>query len=85
MTESEFNKILNSKPINKEINKVRKYLVINGIKCNIDIYDNGFTILESSDEPIKDTDIDIIDDVTNKKEYLNINLPNSNKIPKLVP
>ena len=85
LTEKEFNKILNSKPIKKEINKVRKYLVINGIKCNIDIYDDGFTILESSDEPIKDTDIDIINDVTNKKEYLNINLPNSKKTPKLVP
>ena len=85
LNENEFNTLLNSKPIKKEINKVRKYLVINGIKCNIDIYDDGFCILESSDEPIKDSDIDIIADVTNKKEYLNINLPNSNKTPKLVP
>lgn len=83
LTEKEFNKILNSKPIKKEINKIRKYLVIKGIKCNIDIYDDGFCILESSEEPITNQDIDIIDDVTNKKEYLNINLSNRIKVPKL--
>ena len=81
--ESKFNELLNSKPIKQEINKVRKYLVINGIKCTIDIYEDGKCILESSEEPL-DESVEIIEDVTNKKEYLNSNMKISRKKLNLI-
>jgi len=74
ISELEFNNLLNSNSIKKEINKIRKYVVINGIKCNIDLYEDGKCILESTNESLTNNDIDIIEDVTNKKEYLNSNI-----------
>ena len=69
--------LINTNRIINKVNKTRFYITNNDVVLYIDIFDNGNIILESNEDNFDTKRFFVTTDVTNNKDYLNININSS--------
>lgn len=72
--ENTYNMLINTKSVKKKVSKSRYYFTHNEVRFNLDIFEDGKIILESSDYNFDQVSLNVVCDVTSDANYLNQNI-----------